>query len=205
MTTNLSFDSYDGLKNVVAAYLQRANLVSMIPLFIRQAEDRLTNNLITLPQQVALPYSLVPSAGTSVIELPSDFGALIRATYMNVPLAYIPPQAIDIHQTAQRSFEFSIIGSKFYLQTHSDGGAVLTLYYYSQLQGLSDANESNWLLEDYPSVYLYATLLEATPYIGDDARIPLWQQALATGVADINNAARMANTPQKTRLTRTLR
>jgi hypothetical protein len=203
MATSLDFDSYDGLQSVVATYLQRANLATQIPLFIQLAEVRLGNLLKTFPQQVTLPYSLVPAQGTNMIALPSDFGALIRATYNNVPLKFISPEQIDINQTMHHSHEFTIIGSNFFLQTLVDGSSTLTLYYFQALQGLSDSNESNWLLEDYPNIYLYATLLEASPYIIDDERIQVWEEMLSEAIQEATDSARISMTPQKTKLTRT--
>ncbi|MFM0554812.1 hypothetical protein P0D69_28150 [Paraburkholderia sediminicola] len=197
----ISFDSYDDFQNVVATYLQRANLTAQIPLFIQMAETRLGNIIKTLPQQVALPYSLVPGQGTQIVSLPSDFGALIRATYNNVPLAYISPETMDLSRTCDNTYQFTIIGTNLFLQTYVDGSSTLTLYYYQALQGLSDNNESNWLLEDYPNLYLYATLLEASPYMMDDDRVGTWQQMLGEAITEVKNAALVANTPQKTKLT----
>lgn len=201
--SNLDFESYDGLQNVVAKYLQRANLTAQIPLFITLAEARLSNLIKTLPQQVALPYSLVPAKGTNAIALPSDFGSLIRATYNGQSLVYISPEQMDLRNTNDCFYKFTIIGNKFFLQTLVDGSSTLSLYYYSALQGLSDNNESNWLLEDYPNIYLYATLLEASPYLIDDERISVWEQMLSEAITEVQQAAKVSSTPQKTKLTRT--
>lgn len=200
---SLSFESYDDLQVAIATYLQRSNLSAQIPLFIQLAEVRLGNLIKTLPQQVSLPYQIVPAMGTNRINLPSDFGALIRATYGNFPLAYISPEQLNIDKTRDRTNEFTIIGNNFFLQTYVDGSSTLTLYYYQQLQGLSDNNESNWLLEDYPNIYLYACLLEASPYIIDDERLPVWEQMLEEAITEVKQAAEIQNTPQKTKLTRT--
>lgn len=199
----LTYDSYDGLQEVVAKYLQRENLNDLIPLFIKNAEVRLGNLIKTLPQQVSLPYSLVPAQGTNIVTLPSDFGALIRCTYDNTPLLYISPEQLDMSKTTERTFQFTIIGNNLFLQTYVDGSATLTLYYYQAFEGLSEINESNWLLEDYPTVYLYATLLEAQPYLMDDDRVSLWAEMLTQAINEVENAARIADTPQKTKLTRT--
>jgi hypothetical protein len=203
MATSLDFDSYEDFQSVVATYLQRANLTAQIPLFIQLAETRLGNLIKTFPQQVALPYSLIPAQGTNVISLPSDFGALIRATYNNKPLQYVSPEQMDLYNTTIHKHEFTIVGSNFFLQTLVDGSSTLTLYYYQALQGLSDNNESNWVLEDYPNIYLYATLLEAAVYMMDDERLPTWTQMLEEAITEATDAALIATTPQKTKLTRT--
>jgi hypothetical protein len=185
----------------VATYLQRANLTAQIPLFIQLAEVRLRNVIRTLPQQVQLPYTLVPGQGSHVIALPSDYGAMIRVTYNNIPMTYITPDQLQLEKANDYLYEYTIIGTNLLLQTYVDGSSSLTMYYYQELEGLSDSNESNWLLEDYPNLYLYATLLEATPYLIDDERIEVWEGMLEAGLEEVKLAATKEMTPERTKLT----
>ena len=46
---------------------------------------------------------------------------------------------------------------------------------YQLLPLLDDANQTNWLTEYAPQVLLYASLLEATPFLKNDERIQVWQ------------------------------
>ncbi|WP_146125269.1 phage adaptor protein [Burkholderia multivorans] len=198
---SLDFSSYDDLQKVVATYLQRANLTAQIPLFIQLAEVRLRNIIRTLPQQVQLPYTLVPGQGSQIVALPSDYGAMIRVTYNSIPMTYITPDQLQLEKANDYLYEYTIIGTNILLQTYIDGSSALTMYYYQELQGLSDSNESNWLLEDYPNLYLYATLLEATPYLIDDERIEVWEGMLQEGVTEVQMAAKKEMTPERTKLT----
>lgn len=46
-------------------------------------------------------------------------------------------------------------------------------------QGLPDlADGPNWLIQDHPSIYLYATLLECQPWLKHDERIPVFEGRL---------------------------
>jgi len=47
---------------------------------------------------------------------------------------------------------------------------------YQILPLLDDTNQTNWLTEYAPQVLLYASLLEATPFLKNDERLGLWQQ-----------------------------
>jgi len=47
---------------------------------------------------------------------------------------------------------------------------------YQLLPLLDDTNQTNWLTDYAPQVLLYASLLEATPFLKNDERIPVWQQ-----------------------------
>jgi hypothetical protein len=50
---------------------------------------------------------------------------------------------------------------------------------------LSGSVSSNWLLTAHPDVYLYGSLLEAAPYLPEDARIPIWESAYEQRVAQV--------------------
>lgn len=47
--------------------------------------------------------------------------------------------------------------------------------YYELPALLSTANQTNWLTQYAPQMLLYATLLEATPFLKNDERVPVWQ------------------------------
>ena len=47
---------------------------------------------------------------------------------------------------------------------------------YQLIPLLDDTNQSNWLTEYAPQLLLYASLLEATPFLKNDERIGVWQQ-----------------------------
>lgn len=58
--------------------------------------------------------------------------------------------------------------------------------YYELPALLSTTNQTNWLTEFAPQMLLYATLLEATPFLKNDERIQVWQGMYETSKASIN-------------------
>lgn len=50
------------------------------------------------------------------------------------------------------------------------------LLYWELPALLDDSNQTNWLTEYAPNLLLYAALLEATPYLKNDERIPVWEK-----------------------------
>ncbi|MEX3923068.1 hypothetical protein AB4Y36_03465 [Paraburkholderia sp. BR10936] len=199
------FDSYDDFQEYVALALQRSNLGDLIPLFIQQAEIRLRDLFNDFPQQKAEPYILYPAAGTNVIALPSDFSTISKVLYGNHVLRFIPMSAVDHSNTLYHGHMFSEDGNNLYLQTQVGGQTQLTIYYFKELDQLSDSNQSNWLLEEYPNVYLYATLVEAAMHIMDDERIPLFEQKLQQALQIANQNKRERLVPKNTRLIRKVR
>jgi hypothetical protein len=47
--------------------------------------------------------------------------------------------------------------------------------YYEQTRFLGDDFQTNWVTEYIPDLLLYASLLEATPFLKNDERIQTWQ------------------------------
>lgn len=56
-----------------------------------------------------------------------------------------------------------------------DAAYPFEILYYEQPVLLDDANQTNWLTEYAPDLLLYATLLEASPFLKNDERIGTWQ------------------------------
>jgi len=58
--------------------------------------------------------------------------------------------------------------------------------YYELPALLSTTNQTNWLTQYAPQMLLYATLLEATPFLKNDERIQVWQSMYADSKNAIN-------------------
>ena len=51
----------------------------------------------------------------------------------------------------------------------------MEILYFEMPQPLDDDNQQNWLTTYAPNLLLYASLLEATPFLKKDERIATWQ------------------------------
>jgi len=58
--------------------------------------------------------------------------------------------------------------------------------YYELPPLLDDEQQQNWLTNFAPNALLYGTLLEATPFLKNDERIPVWQQFYQMAVQSLN-------------------
>ena len=67
-----------------------------------------------------------------------------------------------------------------------DAAYPFEVLYYELPILLDDANQTNWLTDYAPQVLLYAALLEATPFLKNDERIPVWQQMYDRSAAMLN-------------------
>lgn len=60
------------------------------------------------------------------------------------------------------------------------------ILYYELPPLLDDGVQTNWLTEYAPQLLLYATLLEATPFLKNDERINVWQSMYDRAAAMLN-------------------
>jgi hypothetical protein len=61
------------------------------------------------------------------------------------------------------------------------------LVYYRKVSRLADTQQSNWILSEYPNLYLFASLGAAHGYLVNNDQISLWAQS-ASGIIDSINS-----------------
>jgi hypothetical protein len=80
------------------------------------------------------------------------------------------------------------VGGQIRVVSSPDTTYTTELIYYSKLSKLSASVSSNWLLSASPDIYLYGSLLQAAPYLQDDARIPVWSNLYDRALTDVQTA-----------------
>jgi hypothetical protein len=67
-----------------------------------------------------------------------------------------------------------------------DANYPMEVVYYQQPPLLDATNQTNWLTDYAPNALLYRALLEATPFLKNDERIPTWSALYGTQMQAIN-------------------
>lgn len=182
----MSITTYAELQQSIADWLNRADLDQQIPDFIQLAESTL-NDVLRSSYMVANTTSTVASGRAS---LPDDALEIVYAQVADTPsspLEQISPQQLVMlrrartRQAADPKF-FAIIGRELVVTPTPSASVDLDVDYYQQIPALTDSNTSNWLLEEAPHVYLYTSLLHATPFLMDDARYQVFNNAVSQQV-----------------------
>ena len=174
----MSFTTYAELQTTIAEYLARSDLTTQIPDFIRLAEVRLRRDLRI--RQMLTSTTLTCTSGTATVTIPSDFlevkdfvvtGNPVR------PLNYESPSLFSRNSRsmdAGKPLDYTVLATTFKLAPIPDSNYTLSLVYSAAPTFLSDANTSNAFLVTCPDLLLYAALLEAEPYLMNDARLNTW-------------------------------
>ena len=180
----MSVTNYGELKSTIADFLNRSDLTSVIPTFIDFAEAEFNRNL-RVRQMVARAEAVIDTRFSAV---PSDFieaKDLVIVTGNPVtPLQFVTQQEMaQLRNTsitsAGKPLYFSVVGSQFEMCPTPDAEYSLEMSYFAKITPLSADSDTNWLLTDYPDIYLYTALMHSAPYLKDDERITVWAQLAA--------------------------
>ena len=188
----MAISTFAELKTATANWLDRSDLTDRIPEFIALAEARFNRNLrIRDMETVSTAISTV--AGTREYNLPTGFVQMKEfhlTTDPLTPLAYITPEMMSriwAGSTKDKPEVFTIIADKVRLGPNPDAVYTTSMLYYKTFTALSASNTTSEMLTNNPDVYLYGTLLEAEPFLMNDARVPMWLAAFEKAVNDIQN------------------
>ena len=128
--------------------------------------------------------------------VPADFletkSLKLTSTNPLTPLSFLSIDDMDAarsHYTASgRPRFFSVVGGQFRISPTPDATYTAELTYFAKLAKLSSTVASNWLLTSSPDIYLYGSLLQAAPYLQDDARIQTWATLYERALNDLRTA-----------------
>jgi len=180
----MAITNYGELKSAVSDFLNRSDLDSVIPTFIDFAEAEFNRNL-RVRQMVKRAEAVIDARFSAV---PADFIEAKDLVVVDVnpvqPLSFVTQQEM----AQQRNFEyttagvpinFTVVGDQFEFVPTPDTEYSLEMAYFAKIDALEDDADTNWLLTDYPDLYLYTALMHSAPYLKDDERTTVWAQ-LAT-------------------------
>ena len=154
--------TYATLQTDVASYLHRDDLTAKMPGFVALAEAEIFRELAVREVETT-------ATGTTtgaLIALPVDFASMVRVTVSQfgreMELAY----GGDLYTTdtgcPQR---YTIEGAS--IRFHGGSGYAYTLYYKATIPPLSDTQTTNWVLDNAPDLYLFASIMQTCNYTQD--------------------------------------
>ena len=188
----MAFTSYSDLKTAIAGYLARTDLTSQIPDFIHLCEVRLRRDLRI--RQMLKSVTTATTASDETVELPSDFLEIrdfIVTGNPVQPLTYMSPSLFSRNARSMESgkpIDYTILANDFQLAPIPDSAYTLKMLYFAAPTFLSDSNTSNVFLANCPDVLLYGSLIEAEPYLMNDARVNTWGTMFDRALASINRS-----------------
>jgi len=199
----MAISNYINLQTSIADFLNRDDLTDVIPTFIDMAEGQINRDVRHWKMETVAMQSVIDD----FVRLPTDWLETKNVQYYPDindstkfhPLEYLSQNALDERKMNSENmigepqyYTFSVnLGTAQYIlfpqpKARSDHKIVLS---YLQKLNLSS---TNWLLTDYPDVYLYGSLIHAAIYLKDDERLALFSQMYGAAVQRVNAASQDA-------------
>jgi hypothetical protein len=206
--------TFASLQEDVRRYLERGyvedtTVFEQLPSLINLAERAIANELKFQGFINVVTTTLAP--GTSTYDKPDrwretismNFGSGVGNTTRNPIFArsyeycrtYWPDPTVQGVPEFYADYDYA----HWLLVPTPDANYPLEILYYQQPPLLDDTNQTNWLTDYAPNALLYRTLLEATPFLKNDERIPTWstmygQQMQALNTMDLQKIVDRAAT-----------
>ena len=188
----MAVGTFAELKVAAANWLDRSDLTDRIPEFIAFAEARF-NRVLRIRDMETVSTAISTAAGTREYSLPTGF-VQMREFHLTTdpltPLSYITPEMMSriwAGSSQGKPEVFTIIADNVRLGPNPDAVYTTSMLYYKKITALSASATTNDMLTNNPDIYLYGTLLEATPFIMQDERVGLWLAAFEKAGADIQD------------------
>ncbi len=200
MATTMTFTT---LQQDVRRYLERGDsfasdpvVFEQIPRLINLAERRIARelkvqgfiNVVTGTLQSGLGVYAKPDRWRDTVSINVGVGPgmdsrkFLFARGYEYAVTYWPNRA----ETAEPIFYSDYDYSHWLITPTPDADYSFEVLYYELPPLLDDVVQTNWLTEFAPQLLLYGALLEATPFLKSDERIPVWQSMYDRAAAMLN-------------------
>lgn len=191
---------YASLVDTIITYAARDQdtiFTGLIPTWIQSTEAKLNRTLFVRQMEQRSTALVDPTVSEpEYIALPADFQSMRRARVSSAtckpPLSFLSGEQMEEFRAMRGNASgfpcyFTIFGNEIELAPTPDSAVTIEMVYRQNIPALSATNTTNWLLTLAPDLYLYGALMEAAPYIKEDARIQTWGTGLSTALTDLNN------------------
>lgn len=182
---------YSDLCTKVADWMHRTDLLSLMPTFVAMAEENMSADIQSRSMDAKTTLTTVPSVST--LPLPGDMVEMRRLQVVdsyNTVLKYVSPDQIGVdydRNLQARPVEFTVIGGNIELAPIPDSAYSIELTYKQRVPALSRTNPSNWVLANWPSIYLFGTMIQACNYAMDFERQAVAQKMYQEAVNNVNS------------------
>lgn len=203
--------TYQSLTNDIQVYCERSDspFVDQIPRFIMLAENRIAQEVRGLGSMAFVQSTLI--TGNPILAKPNRWRETVSFTItladgtkkalMPREFQYLRAFWPDQSATDEPRYYSDYDYEHFYLAATPDDDYAFELAYYERPEPLSDDSSVNWFTQYCPQLLLYASLLEAQPFLKLDGRTQQFQALYDRAVQALGNESmrRMSDITQTRR------
>lgn len=189
----MAITTYDELVTALYNWAhKRDDIYPLIPDFIMLAEQDMYNN-IKQPlkvRELTTTSTAVTSTGDR-IALPDGFESMryIRfADGQNTYLDYRTPEAMNRLQGNGKPTQFSIVGNEIEFNRIPDSNYTIELQYIRKAPALTETNQTNDILTNYPNIYLEGALAQFFLWSEEEQQAVKWYSKFLDSIKGANKA-----------------
>jgi hypothetical protein len=139
-------------------------------------------------RQMMKSATTTTTGGDATVALPPDFlearDLIVQSNPVRV-ITYVSPSVFSRNTRSTESgvpVDYTILATEFKFAPIPDTNYTLEILYFAAPDYLSNTNTSNVFLAVCPDLVLYGALIEAEPYLMNDARLQVWAGMYQKGV-----------------------
>ena len=186
----MAIATYSELKSSLEVWLNRegdTSLIPVIPDFISLAEAQIARDVRHWRQE----KRVTTTVNEQYENLPIDWLGMIQIQLtgggkLQVISASELQDRKQSSQTPNKPRFYRLTADQIELYPVPDTGYEVSMQYYARVPALTDSDSQNWILTEYPDVYLYGALIHAAPYLLDDSRLNVWATLYQNAVQALN-------------------
>lgn len=186
----MAITTYAELQSSIASWLNRegdTSLVAVIPDFIALAEAQIARDVRHWRQE----KRVTTSVNEQYENLPLDWLEMIQIQLtsggrLQVISADELQNRKESSLAARKPRYYRLTSDQIEFYPAPDSSYEVAMQYYARVPALTDTDTYNWVLTEYPDIYLYGALIHAAPYLIDDTRLNVWASLYQSAVDALN-------------------
>ncbi len=183
---------FDELVKEVIDWSHRDDLGTKIPLFIQLAENAMYSNSVN-PLKVRQLETITTQLTTSnLISLPTNYESM-RSVRLVIDsgsgkLTYQAPEQMNRQTGTGRPLFFTIVGDQLEFSRTPDQSYTIEFQFYARADNLSPINQTNAILTNHPSIYLFGALAALFKFAQDTEQELSYSGQFLDSIAGANKA-----------------
>ena len=190
---------YTELVAAATSYADRKDIEvdANIPTFILMAESRINRALKTAKQTHRMYTNTV--IGKEYYSLPVDYNGM-RTVHFNtgkvddeingsktIQLYYATPEQITEFQEngSDNKYYYTIVNNQIQLHDKLPGEGTIEMVFYRKVPNLNESNDTNWLIEDSPDIYLSGVCAEIELFVKNYDAAQLWDSRMTRSIEEL--------------------
>lgn len=190
----MALATYTDLLDSIPKWLNKRTLDGRAPDFIALAEADIEAKLRSREMQTTVEAPVTCAS----VNLPTDWLDATRLWISGSTRALdfaTPDQLIELRSCTSGGgtpTHYGLIDSVIELAPAPTAELSLWMTYYARIPRLDVDHPTNWLTARDIGVYLYGALMQASPYLLDDARVATWEKAYSSRISQLNLSSQVA-------------